>query len=195
MFRKFICFVIAGLTAGCNAGSPPTLDVGLDALKGRSISKAIDVLGLPHSQTTIAGQQVYRWSVSRMVPNMMPTISQTTGYVGQTPVNMVSTGSVLSVGQATCDIRISTDARNIITNWSAEGNNAGCHVYRSRLNAWLGPSDGVWHLNGVEVPENDGGALARAKEACNRATGDHETARDKCMAARGYVYISAASRH
>lgn len=59
--RKIIAVASALILSGCVL--PGQLKAGLDGLIGKPLSVAVDKLGLPTSENTVAGMHLVRWKV------------------------------------------------------------------------------------------------------------------------------------
>ena len=65
--RLILCFLLAPILSAC-ATSFSLLDRELPILRGQNIEVAINYLGLPNQESTIAGRKVYLWSTRENNP-------------------------------------------------------------------------------------------------------------------------------
>ncbi|WP_337997242.1 hypothetical protein [Oleispirillum naphthae] len=108
------------------------LDAGLSGLEGRHREDAMRILGFPNALKKLDGRDVYIW---------------TTGEVGETPPVADSCGDRYGGGIAAthciaapawfrerhCTIRITSDAKGIITSASRDGDSRTCGRYARKF--------------------------------------------------------------
>lgn len=121
------CTVLAGCT------SFKQLDSGLQGMVGKKISVAIDALGYPASERTVAGLKLIEWSQSSTA--VVPTSTSTTGIVQSGTKSSSFSGITLSSEQRTynCKITMRVDNEGVIQDYDYDGNLGGCMRYINML--------------------------------------------------------------
>lgn len=113
------------------------LDNGFARLRGQPLSVAIDRLGVPTSERTLAGRHVYTWTTSQMVSTYQPSSTVSTVKVptgtGKSTYSGTSIGGTTVQTNATCKIDIEVDSREIIRNASYDGEVRACGIYAQAL--------------------------------------------------------------
>lgn len=114
------------------------LNNGFDRLRGQHLSAAINRLGVPTSERTIAGRHVYTWINSQLIANYQATNNFTKGKIGDDPkktgYSSTSFGGTTSQINATCKVEIEVDDRKIIQNATFDGDVGACEKYAASLN-------------------------------------------------------------
>ncbi|PRZ51195.1 hypothetical protein BX589_12036 [Paraburkholderia fungorum] len=114
------------------------LHSGWERLRGQPIDVAIDKLGVPNSERTIAGHHVYTWSTSQTVATFEPENSFTTGTVtsgsGTAHYSGVTTGGTFVPTKFSCKIDIEVDSKEVMERMSYEGSLGGCSRYTRAMN-------------------------------------------------------------
>jgi hypothetical protein len=132
-YVSLLAAISAALT-GCVQTPWPVLRAQLDGMKGQPAKTAIDRLGYPSSEGTVAGEKFYIWSAS--FSQWMPSLSTTTG-VGMAGGVPFSYGQTSIGGGQTieldCTIRIFVSSSDAITHGDFRGNVGGCAPYAQRL--------------------------------------------------------------
>lgn len=131
--RKVLIFALLSfplLTSSCVFSN---MEKGLEALQGKDIAVAVDVLGYPDKQTSFASDKIYIWSSSFQSTSYVPQTSTTTGYVGNTLVYGQTTSTVAQTNQHSCEIKLGTDKFGIIKNYEYSGTMGGCARASSSL--------------------------------------------------------------
>lgn len=111
---------------GC--ASVSDLDPGLNSLVGQDLGKAVDALGLPDDEQTIAGRRIVTWR---------------TTYKGTTTnaklKRMPGDGPPVAIPyENSCTIRASVSDKNVIEKWETAGHSGVCQKYVERLKAAAG---------------------------------------------------------
>lgn len=114
-----------------------TMGDGLRALKGAHYQKAIDALGIPTSERTIADKKIYRWSTGWSESLTLPTVSTGRGFAGATPITTTTYGTQTTSHAHDCYVDISTNQKGIIEQTEYEGTVQGCQKYVKRLQEML----------------------------------------------------------
>jgi len=117
---------------GACATSFSTLDQVLPKLVGRNISVAISYLGIPNNEYNIAGNRVFVWSTSETFTTSQQVATTTSGIVGTTPIQTLSTSYVPTTSNLNCVIKTMMDGE-FIRRVEYEGNNGVCMKYANRL--------------------------------------------------------------
>lgn len=114
------------------------LNSGFARLRGQPISLAMDSLGVPSSERTIAGRHVYTWTNTELVSRYQPTTSYTTGKVpaksGDARYSGSTIGGTTVQTSATCKIDAEVDEQQRIRNISYDGTIDACAKYAQALN-------------------------------------------------------------
>lgn len=112
-------------------------DKGLDNLVGSPISAAIDRIGYPNTEQTIAGTKVYRWGRSSQGAIYTPTTSTTYGTVstarGFGTYSATTNGGYMTPVNYNCNLTLVVDENEIIRRYQYEGNLGGCQAYIKAL--------------------------------------------------------------
>lgn len=111
MKKITFALLIPALFAGC-ATSFETLNVALPKLHGKTINVAINYLGIPAREYSIAGNKVYEWTT-----------------VGPNPFSPASQN-------LSCTIKLST-SNDVVRGYDYDGSNGTCQVYADRLKPLL----------------------------------------------------------
>lgn len=114
---------------------------GLNALQGRNVQTAFDVLGYPSGKQEFGSDTVYYWQVNSSGTILLPQTSTTSGYVGMTPVYGSTTYNQVVPVNYNCLIKLITDEKGIIKTWEYNGNYGGCASYIKRLNQYYNQSN------------------------------------------------------
>jgi hypothetical protein len=112
------------------------MERGLNALQGRDVQIAFDVLGYPSGKQEFGNDIVYYWQVDSSGAILLPQTSTTTGYVGMTPVYGSTTYNQVVPVNYNCLIKLVTDDKGVIKTWEYNGNYGGCASYIKRLNRY-----------------------------------------------------------
>lgn len=127
----------AAVLAMTGCASWGDMKAGLDGLLDRPISAAIDRIGYPSSEQTIAGRKIYRWGASSQSAMYMPSTTTTTGSVGTglgyRPFSATTTGGTYIPVSYNCEIVMEVDANDIIKRYQYNGNLGGCEPYINAL--------------------------------------------------------------
>jgi hypothetical protein len=112
------------------------IENGLNALQGRDVRAAFNVLGYPSGKQDFGSEIVYFWSYSDSGTQFVPQTSTTSGLIGNVPVYGTTTYNQAVPYNYNCLIRLITDKSDRIIMWDYKGNLAGCSHYAGRLNAY-----------------------------------------------------------
>lgn len=134
--KKISVAVLSILTiSGCATWGQ--MNEGLQGLLGQPIDVAVNKIGYPTSEQTIAGRKLYRWGSSSQQVAYMPTTTSTTGSFGVgtgfTPYSATTTGGTFVPVNYNCQITLEVDAKQIIQRYQADGNLGGCEPYIKAL--------------------------------------------------------------
>lgn len=133
---KRLVAVLCILLCGCATWGQ--FEDGLRTLKGRNIDDAINVLGMPSGERTVAGKRYIQWG--RSSSEFMPITSPSTTY------GTVSTNKSFGTYSATtyttsyipvdysCSVTMQIDSNDTIVRIEYEGNLGGCEPYINNLN-------------------------------------------------------------
>jgi hypothetical protein len=113
------------------------LEEGLNALVGRNEREAFNALGYPNGKQQFGDDTVYVWGRSSSGTLFIPQTSQTTGYVGTTPVYGTTTTTQAIPVNYSCTIKIIVGADSVIRTWEYDGNLGGCSGYIQRVNEYV----------------------------------------------------------
>jgi hypothetical protein len=138
--RRLLALAIATVTAFSLGACTTFQDIenGLSGLVGKDISHAINKLGYPAGERSVAGKKIYVWSTQNSGSYVMPQTNYNTGYVGGMPVSYTTTGYTTHSYNYACTIEIIVNKADTIETWQYSGNVGGCSHYASRL-AMSGP--------------------------------------------------------
>lgn len=130
---RILAVLLAIVLAGC---ASKVLNENLPHLVGKDIQFAINVLGAPSSVSEFGETRFVSWSVNHRGSMILPTTStsNTTGYIGSTPVygSTTSSGTMVVPTSAVCTVTL--HVRNeTVTRWEWRGNEAGCETFASRV--------------------------------------------------------------
>lgn len=109
----------------------------LTNLGGNSIDVAIDRLGYPSDERTIAGRHLFTWSTSSSGVVFMPQTSYSTATAYNRFGTTTATGTTTSYAPMPvsygCQVILEVDGNNRITRYQYSGNIGGCQGYWRRL--------------------------------------------------------------
>jgi hypothetical protein len=134
MKQAIIIFVSMCCLSGCATFGQ--MEKGLNALLGKNIQTAFNVLGYPNGKQVFGNDTVYFWQVNHGGSLILPQLNTTYGTIGTTPVYGTSTSTQIVPIHYNCLIKIITDQYDIIKRWEYRGNIAGCEGYINRLNSY-----------------------------------------------------------
>jgi len=108
---------------------------GLDALQGKPISTAFQVIGYPDGKQQFPGADIYIWSTSSMGGMMLPQTATTVVQpYGGAPVYGTTTYNQYVPMNASYQIKIMAEPHtDTIRSWEGYGNEAGAVRYASPL--------------------------------------------------------------
>lgn len=137
MIRSSVsCAASALLLTGCVTWGQ--FDQGLDSLVGRPLDDAINVLGMPTEERTVAGRRYIQWgsSSSGFIPVTSPSTTYGTVNTGRTfGTYSATTYSAAYVPvEYSCSITLQIGADERIQKTQYEGNLGGCESYIQALN-------------------------------------------------------------
>ena len=132
MLLKSLCSIagIAVLLAGC---SGPILERNLNSAMGQHVDVLIASIGLPDSETNVAGRRILIWANQQAVITPIYTSAYTTGYVGPRPFTATGGATTFVPTTSSCQLRVGIDSANRINHWDFNGNEAGCRRYANAL--------------------------------------------------------------
>jgi hypothetical protein len=135
MKHKIICVIPVLMLTACVTDQ---LNSGFDRIRGQHLSVAINRLGVPTSERTIAGRHVYSWINSQLITNYQATNNFTKGKIGNDPKKSdysgTSFGGTTSQINATCKIEMEVDDQKFIRNATYDGDIGACEKYAALLN-------------------------------------------------------------
>ena len=82
---------------------------------GKPVDAAIDGLGYPTAERTVAGRKLYTWTVGSSVPNLIP---------GPNGTLMVSGATALS-----CTLNLEVDSLEVVKRYSYTGQLGACSAF------------------------------------------------------------------
>ena len=121
---------IALVLAGC---SGPLFERNMNAALGQHVDVVIASIGLPDSETNVAGRRVLVWANQQAGITPVYTSAYTAGYVGPRPFSATGGATTFMPTAHTCQLRVGIDDTNRITHWDLNGNEAGCRRYANAL--------------------------------------------------------------
>ncbi|NYH99600.1 hypothetical protein [Cupriavidus plantarum] len=137
MIRSSVsCAASALLLTGCVTWGQ--FDQGLDSLVGRPLDDAINVLGMPASERTVAGRRYVQWR--RSYSESMPVVSPSTTYGAVQSGRGIANYSATTYSQSyetaeySCSITLQIGADERVQKSQYEGNLGGCESYIQVLN-------------------------------------------------------------
>lgn len=129
MRTMFVSLAILLLSA-CAADQ---MSSGFERMRGQPLSVAIDRLGVPSSERTIAGRHIYTWTTSQLVSTYQPTTSVTTGNFpngsGKSRYSGATLGGTTVQVNAACKIDAEVDGQELIRHMSYDGVIGACSKY------------------------------------------------------------------
>lgn len=136
--RKIVSLLaVAATTAGCATWGQ--FDEGLNALMNKPLSTAIEKLGYPSGERTIAGRRLVEWGRSQNTAMYMPTTTTTYGTVntnrGFGTYSGTTTGGTFIPMNYNCTVILEVDQNDIVRRYQYEGNLGGCASYIDALKA------------------------------------------------------------
>lgn len=133
--KKAILIALLPLVACTTTES---LRTGWERMRGQPIDVAVDKLGVPQSERTIAGRHVYTWTASHTVPLYDQTVGVTTGSAnlpaGQATYSSLTTTGGLVPTNLSCKIDIEVDRENVMRKLYYDGSIGGCSQFAEALN-------------------------------------------------------------
>lgn len=133
--NKIFCVVPLLMLSACVTDQ---LNSGFDRLRGQHLSVAINRLGVPTSERTIAGRHVYSWINSQLIASYQASNNFTQGKIGDDPKKIGyssnSFGGTTSQVNATCKIEMEVDDQKYIRNATYDGDIGACEKYAALLN-------------------------------------------------------------
>lgn len=131
MKKLGILMLIGASLTGCVTWGD--LDQGLNNLRGKPISAAIERIGYPSSEQVIAGKKLYRWERTSQGVQVQPTTSFTSGKVGSgnnpAKYTETKTGSTMVQVNNKCSLTLAVDQHDNIISHQYDGNLDGCSTY------------------------------------------------------------------
>ncbi|MCT9114719.1 hypothetical protein N6G02_01110 [Cupriavidus gilardii] len=112
----------------------------MSALVGEPLDTAIQVLGMPSGEQTIAGRRYIQWG--RSSSGFVPISNTTTSYGSFNTAYNFGTYSKTTTGTSylpvsyNCTVTVAVDSGEHIRQTQYEGNLGGCEPYIKRLNAY-----------------------------------------------------------
>lgn len=116
------------------------MNQGLDALVGQPLDTAVNVLGYPSGERTIAGRHLVQWG--RSAQGFMPVVNtaQTFGTVAANRGWGSYSGTTTSTSYVpvsyNCSITLQVDMTDRVSGYQYNGNIGGCGAYIKRLNRY-----------------------------------------------------------
>ncbi len=133
--RKIAPLAAAAVLVGCATWGQ--MNEGLQGLLGQPIEVAINKIGYPTSEQTLAGRKLYRWGSSSQQMAYLPTTTTTTGSFGAgsgfAPYSATTTGGTFVPVNYNCQITLAVDAKETIIHYEYNGNLGGCERYINAL--------------------------------------------------------------
>lgn len=130
-YKTTLVLLFSLLQLGC--ASHENIKRGLDQLVGQNIEEAINLLGYPDDEQSIAGKVVYSWRNSRSSLSTTPTHQTSTGYIGGSQITLDTYGQETISKILKCKIRIITDTANQIVHWEYGGNRGACSKFSKQI--------------------------------------------------------------
>lgn len=121
---------VALLLAGC---SGPLFERNMNAAMGQHVDVVIASIGLPDSETNVAGRRLLIWANQQAGIAPVYTSAYTSGYVGPRPFTATGGATTFIPTTNSCQLRVGIDDANRITHWDLNGNEAGCRRYANAL--------------------------------------------------------------
>lgn len=141
MRRAILCAAFAAQLSGCATWGQ--FDDGLRSLVGRPLDEAINVLGMPSSERTVAGRRYIQWSSwhSDVIPAISTSTTHGAVHNGRSAANYSATSLSTSYEPVdyACIITLEVDADNRVRRGQYEGNMGGCEPYIWRLKKFREP--------------------------------------------------------
>ncbi|WP_176322436.1 hypothetical protein [Burkholderia vietnamiensis] len=134
--KKAILIALVPLVACTGMES---LRTGWEQMRGKPVDVAIEKLGVPQSERTIAGHHVYTWTTSHTVPLYDQTVGVTTGSAnlpaGQAMYSSLTTTGGFTPTNLSCKIDIEVDRDNLMRKLYYDGSIGGCAAFADRLSS------------------------------------------------------------
>lgn len=128
--RRFVYIFLPLMLSAC---ATDTMKDGLPYLVGKPIQNAINYLGYPDDQKTIAGQDIYIWHYEKTFTTTQTVYTPYSGTAYGMGGGMSYSGQASSVVPEVhnnyCNIRLIADKKGIVRHFDGEGNNGGCRHY------------------------------------------------------------------
>ena len=142
--KHFTLIFLAALTlAGC---ASQKLDNGLPRLTGKPVDYAINYLGYPDNEQTIAGRKVYTWGYANSFTTTQTVRTPVSGSAYGAGVGIYYQGHQTSVVPQTfnysCMIRLIADGNGLIDRWEWNGNEGGCEYYSGSMSRLIEDTGG-----------------------------------------------------
>ena len=132
--RKCIFVSLSLILSAC---SSVHLEDGIPYLVGKPISHAINYMGYPDDERTIAGNDVYSWHYERTFTTTRTVYTPYSGTAYGVGGGMSYSGQTSSVVPEVhnnyCNIRLIVDRRGIVRDWDWQGNYSGCRYYSDTM--------------------------------------------------------------
>lgn len=120
-------------TVWCGAAIAAGVQDGLNALNGKHINTAFDVIGYPDSQMKVDHNTVYVWGHSRSSTINMPQTSYHSGFAGNTYYSGTTRYNQPTTIHAMAQIKIIANNAGYIQKWETYGNEFGFQRYAASL--------------------------------------------------------------
>jgi hypothetical protein len=114
MLRLLCTILLAAGLAGCATSESIGKSIQ-EKYVGRPIGSAIDRLGFPTRDQTMAGRHVYTWDISRTSPNL----------------TTLASGQVVIQGSSTygCSLGLEVDSNDVVIRYSFTGQMGACEAF------------------------------------------------------------------
>lgn len=137
--RGYVAAVVAAATlTGCVTFGQ--MNQGLSLLVGQPLDTAVDVLGYPSGERTIAGRHLVQWGRSSQGFMPVTNTAQSFGTVAANGRWGTYSGTTTSTSYVpisyNCSITVQVDMTDRISGYQYNGNLGGCEPYIKRLNRY-----------------------------------------------------------
>ena len=112
------------------------MDEGLTALNGQPIRTAFGVIGYPTSRMELSSGSVYAWDLSTSGVSAVPTYATATTNVGLETYTTTVQGTQMVPYSYSGNIKLETDRRDIIVNYSWNGQIGAVVPYANALHKY-----------------------------------------------------------
>jgi hypothetical protein len=133
-----VATAVAATLTGCVTFGQ--MDKGLASLVGEPLDTAVNVLGYPSGERTIAGRHLVQWGRSSQgfmpVVNTAQSFGTVTANGGWGTYSGTTTSTSYVPISYNCSITVQVDTADRISGYQYNGNLGGCGAYIKRLNRY-----------------------------------------------------------